>query len=221
MAIDATSTQTFVPIKEVRDGVVVLRDGSLRMIVLASSINLALKSADEQQAIIFQFQNFLNSLDFSTQIVVQSRRYDVRPYLGSLEEMMGKQTEPLLKVQTKEYMEFIREFSDTNAIMKKQFFVCVSYGTSIISTQSGGFLKKVIPSAIMGGVSGEKEKVSGDKDSLFEESRSQLEQRVAVIEQGLARCGIRTARLGTEEVVEVFYKWFNPGEGTQSVLGNK
>ncbi len=220
MAIDATATQTFVPIKEVRDGVIVLRDGSLRMILLASSINLALKSAEEQQAIIFQFQNFLNSLDFSTQIVVQSRRYDVRPYIESLEEMMTKQTEPLLKVQTKEYIEFVREFSDTNAIMKKQFFLCVTYGTSIISTQSGGLLKKIIPSSVMNGPR-EKDIVSGDKDSLFEESRSQLEQRIAVIEQGLARCGIRSARLGTEEVVEVFYKWFNPGEGTQSLIDKK
>ena len=216
MALNATSAQNFVPIKEIRDGVIILKDGSLRMVLLASSINLALKSSDEQQAIIMQFQNFLNSLDFSTQIVIQSRRYDVRPYLATLEEMMAKQTEPLLKVQTKEYMEFIREFSDTNAIMKKQFFLCVPYGGSAIVSQSG-ILKKFLPGKDVPkttpGIS--------DKEADFEESRSQLEQRIGVIEQGLARCGIRTARLGTEEVVEVFYKWFNPGESAQSVMDSK
>lgn len=216
MALNATSAQSFVPIKEVRDGVIVLKDGSLRLILLASSVNLALKSYDEQQAIIMQFQNFLNSLDFSTQIVIQSRRYDVRPYLSTLEEMMEKQTEPLMKVQTKEYMEFIREFSDSNAIMKKQFFLCVPYGVSAMVSQ-GGILNKFLPKKdgpkVQAGLT--------DKEAMFEEARSQLEQRVGVIEQGLSRCGVRTARLGTEEVVEVFYKWFNPGEAAQSVLENK
>ncbi len=214
MALNAVSAQNFVPIKEVRDGVVVLKDGGLRVLLLASSVNLALKSYDEQRAIIMQFQNFLNSLDFSVQISIQSRRYDVRPYLMTLEDVMSKQTEPLLKVQTKEYIEFIREFSETNAIMKKQFFMCVSYGVSSV-VSSSGVLKKILPNStpsvkITPGMT--------DKEAEFEEARSQLEQRVSVVEQGLARCGIRTARLGTEEVVEVFYKWFNPGEGAQSVI---
>ena len=79
MAIDAKPTQSFVPIKEIRDGVIVLKDGSLRSILLASSLNFALKSSEEQQSIIFQFQNFLNSINFSIQIYTQSRRLDIRP----------------------------------------------------------------------------------------------------------------------------------------------
>jgi hypothetical protein len=104
-------TQEFVPIKEVRDGVVVLKDGGLRAVLMASSINLSLKSADEQEAILLQFQNFLNSLDFSTQILVQSRRLDIRPYLLQLDNRLKEQLEPLLKVQTKEYIDFIRGFT--------------------------------------------------------------------------------------------------------------
>src|SRR5512142_1723057 len=108
MALKAKSTQSFVPIKEVRDGIVVLKNGELRAIVLANSINLSLKSEDEQRATILQFQNFLNTLDFPVQISVQSRRLDIRPYLLLLENRMKVQNEPLLKLQTKEYIEFIR-----------------------------------------------------------------------------------------------------------------
>ena len=100
MALKARATQDFVPIKEIRDGVIVLKDGGLRAIVLANSVNLSLKSEDEQRATIAQFQNFLNTLDFPVQITVQSRRLDIRPYLLLLENRIKVQTEPLLKLQT-------------------------------------------------------------------------------------------------------------------------
>src|SRR5437868_15128670 len=105
MAINAKAAQEFIPVKEVRDGIIVLKDGGLRAIVLANSVNLSLKSDDEQKATILQFQNFLNTLDFPVQITVQSRKLDIRPYLLLLENRMKVQTEPLLKVQTREYME--------------------------------------------------------------------------------------------------------------------
>jgi len=106
--ISAKSSQEFVPIKEVRNGIIILKDGGLRAILIASSLNLSLKSSDEQTAIINEFQNFLNGLDFSTQIVMQSRRLDIRHYILSLEERLKAQTEPLLKIQTKEYIDFIK-----------------------------------------------------------------------------------------------------------------
>ena len=127
MALNAKATQEFVPIKEVRDGIVVLKDGGLRAIILANSINLSLKSDDEQRATILQFQNFLNTLDFSVQISVQSRKLDIRPYLLLLENRMKVQSEPLLKLQTKEYIEFIRSFTESVSIMTKNFFVVVPY----------------------------------------------------------------------------------------------
>ena len=110
MTLKAKATQEFVPIKEVRDGIIVLKDGGLRAIVLANSTNLSLKSDDEQRATILQFQSFLNTLDFSIQISVQSRRLDIRPYLLLLENRMKVQSEPLLKLQTKEKIKFIHNF---------------------------------------------------------------------------------------------------------------
>ena len=204
MALNAKATQEFVPIKEVRDGIVVLKDGGLRAIVLANSINLSLKSDDEQRATILQFQNFLNTLDFSVQISVQSRKLDIRPYLLLLENRMKVQSEPLLKLQTKEYIEFIRNFTESVSIMTKNFFVVVPY-THVNLKPEAGFLGKLFSKR-----NKKEEEVKNQLD--FEEKRSQLEERVSVIQQGLSRCGIKSAQLGTEEVVEVFYKVFNPGE---------
>src|SRR3989338_6719577 len=123
MPLNAKATQEFVPIKEVRDGVIVLKNGDLRAMVLANSVNLSLKSDEEQKATILQFQSFLNTLDFVIQISVQSRRLDIRPYLLQLEERVKVQNEPLLKLQTKEYIEFIKNFTDSVSIMTKRFFV--------------------------------------------------------------------------------------------------
>ena len=204
MALNAKAAQEFVPIKEVRDGIVVLKDGSLRAIVLANSINLSLKSSDEQKATIFQFQSFLNTLDFSTQISVQSRRLDIRPYLLTLENRLKMLNEPLLKLQTKEYIDFIRKFTDTVSIMTKSFFVVIPYAHISLKSEST-FFKRFFSKKY------EKEAQTA-RQVDFEEQRSQIEQRVNVIQQGLARCGIKSAQLGTEEVVEVFYKVFNPGE---------
>jgi len=204
MALNARATQEFVPIKEVRDGIVVLKDGELRAIILANSVNLSLKSADEQKATIFQFQNFLNTLDFSVQISIQSRKLDIRNYLNLLENRIKVQNEPLLKLQTREYIEFIKNFTENVSIMTKNFFVVVPYTYISLKPQLNIFKK-------LFGKKNEKEEAL--KDQLdFEEKRSQLEQRVSVIQQGLSQCGIKSAQLGTEEVVEVFYKVFNPGE---------
>lgn len=203
MAPSSSPTQQFVPVKEVRDGVVVLKDSTLATVVLVSSVNLSLKSYDEQRATLSQFQSFLNTLDFPIQIVVQSRRYDVRPYIVSLENRLKVQTEPLLRVQTQEYIEFIRSFTEQVNIMRKSFFVVIPYNPPVIN-QSGG-LGKIF--SFFG-----KKQSQADMTADFEEERTQLEQRVSVIEQGLSRLGLRVAQLGTQEVIELLYKTFNPGE---------
>lgn len=214
MAINAKAAQEFVPIKEVRNGVIVLKDGGLRAVLIASSINLSLKSSEEQQAIINQFQSFLNGLDFPTQIVMQSRRLDIRPYLLTLEERLKSQNEKLLKIQTKEYIDFIRSFTDEVNIMTKTFFVVVPY-TSTILKSSDGILDKFL------GSGAPKKQVEDTKKAIdlasFEEKRSQLDQRVGVIIGGLGGIGIRSSQLNTEEIVELFYKTFNPGDISQGI----
>ncbi len=195
------TSQDFVPIKEVRDGVAILKDGSMRAIMMTSSLNFALKSQDEQEAIIFQFQNFLNSLDFTIQIFIQSRKLDIRPYLAMLEDKTKSQTNDLLRIQSKEYINFIKTFTESVNIMTKNFFIVIPYTPPGLNLSKG--------SKMFGG--NKKTKVQQVADD-FEESRSQLEQRVSVVKQGISRCGVRVARLGTEEIIEIYYKIFNPSE---------
>lgn len=200
---NAQAAQDFVPIAEVRDGIVILKDGSYRGILLASSINFALKSEDEQTAILLQFQNFLNSLDFSVQFFVQSRKLDIRPYITLLESRLAEQQSDLMQIQVHEYIEFVRNFTEGSNIMAKSFFIVIPYTPPV--------LEGVSKSAFA--FFGKKKKRGGEEKSTgFEEHRTQLEQRVAVVEQGLTRTGVRVAFLGTEEIVELFYKMFNPGE---------
>ncbi len=196
------ATQEFVPIKEIRDGIVILKDGSMRAILIASSVNFALKSADEQQAIILQFQNFLNGLDFSVQISIQSRELDIRPYIALLEGRYKTETIDLMKIQIREYIQFIKNFVGQTSIMTKSFFIVIPFSPTIVSTGGGVF----------GKLTGSKPAAAKGSTENFEENRSQIEQRIDSISQGLVRCGIRSVELGTEEIVELFYKTFNPGD---------
>ncbi len=204
MAAPGKPTQEFVPINDVRNGVLVLKDGSYRMLLLTSSINFGLKSREEQTAIITQFQDFLNSIEYSLQIFIQSKRFDIRPYLLLLEERQKAQLLDIMKVQVMEYIQFIKGFTDQVNIMSKTFIVVVPYAPRAAVAKSN-----VGPLASLFGSGKSSKKVS---DESFEENRIQLEQRVSAVEQGLARCGLRTHRLATEEITELFYRKFNPGD---------
>lgn len=205
------AAQDFVPIKEVRGGVMVLKDGTLVGVLLASSVNFALKSEDEQGAIIAQFQSFLNSLDFTVQFFLQSRKLDIRPYVALLEERLKAQTEDLMKIQVREYIEFIKGFTEQATIMSKRFFIAVPYSPPMMD------VKKAIENSVFGS----QDLKSKAKDPGFEEHRTQLEQRVATVAQGIARTGVRTVQLGTEEIIELLYKEFNPGELEKPIVENK
>jgi hypothetical protein len=194
------ATQQFVPIERIRDGVVVLKTGELRAVLITSSLNLSLKGDDEQQAILLQFQNLLNSLDFPIQFFVQSRRLNIKPYMDLLQSRSGEVKEDLLKIQIHEYMGFIKKFAEETNIMTKHFFIVIPY----FQEQTGG----TGPSLSFGLGSPK----TGSEQLSFDAARIQLEQRVATVVQGLSRFGVRAQKLGTEEVVELFYKLFNPGE---------
>jgi type IV secretory pathway VirB4 component len=208
-----SASQHFVPVKDIKEDVVILKDGQMCMILLASSINFALKSSDEQQAILSQFQSFLNSLDFSFQIYVQSRRLDIRPYLELLRTREPLQDNDLMRIQLREYIEFINAFTTQVDIMTKNFYVVVPYTPSGLETT--GFTSFLKPKS---------DKKTAREDKFYED-RTQLEQRVSVVTQGLARIGINTQLLGPEQSVggetvntltELFYHIFNPDDLTNA-----
>ncbi|MGI9118108.1 MAG: hypothetical protein ACR2IQ_00990 [Minisyncoccia bacterium] len=208
----ASGTQDFVPIKEIRNGVIELTSGEVRAIILANPINLSLKTEDEQQAILANFMSFLNSLDFSTQISIQSRRLDITEYLLKLEKRYELQTEPLLKIQTRQYIEFIRDFTENNEIMTKDFFVVVPYEGGLITKEAKGLM------SFFSGKS--KKETLLDEQKIFEENRTQLEQRVSLVISGLASCGVQAQMLDTDSVIEVVYKVFNPGDRNRALATN-
>jgi len=205
---DTKKTQDFVSVKEIRDGVIILKNGTMVSILMTSSLNFALKSNDEQKAILLQFQNFLNSLEYSTQIYVQSKKLDIRQYIAVMENRRKEQINELIRIQTREYIEFIKNFTENVNIVSKNFFIIVPYSPSIIQTGSG--INKLFRTKTD----------SAKKSDSFEEGRTQLEQRLNVVEQGLVRTGLRLVRLGTEEAVELLYKIFNPGESEKPVQLN-
>ncbi|MDQ1299698.1 MAG: hypothetical protein QG636_366 [Patescibacteria group bacterium] len=195
------TTQSFVPVKEVRNGVIVLKGDGYRGVLMCSSINFALKGEDEQRAIIGGFQSLLNTLDFSIQIVVHSRKTDIRPYLALLETRMQEQTSELMRLQLREYVAFIRNFIDSSDIMTKMFYIVVPY-----TPGAGGIVASAAPF-----LGGKKSANDGATDS-FEENRVQLEQRMSLVVSGLASSGVRAVPLGTEEIIELLYRSFNLSE---------
>lgn len=196
--------QQFLAIDAIREDIVILKDGGLRVVLMCSSLNFALKSADEQDAIIFQYQNFLNALDFPVQIVAHSRRLNITPYLESLRERQKDEDNELLKIQINEYVEFVKTFVEMTNIMAKTFYIVVPFTPAII--ERSGFFKTIFSSLGIG------KKSTALETNMFEEYKTQLWQRVDTVMEGLQRTGVRSTQLNTEELIELFYGLYNPTE---------
>jgi hypothetical protein len=193
---EANPTQAFVPVKEIRNGVIILKDGGYRGVLMCSSLNFALKSEDEQRAIIGGFQNFLNTIDFSVQIVIHSRKMDIRPYLEKLNERIEMQQTELMRIQLREYIQFIQSFIEGSDIMTKTFYLVVPYSPAL-----AGEVVSALPFG--------KKKSAGGDEAQFDEYRVQLEQRMALVAGGISATGLRAVPLGTEELIELLYRSFN------------
>jgi len=195
---DAT-TQQFLEIDQVREGVILLKNKALRGVLMVSSLNFALRSEEEQNAILYQFQNFLNSLDFSCQIIVQSRKLNITGYIDKLKELEKKQENKLLKLQTTSYREFIENLVKTGQIMTKTFFIVVPF--TIIETQGISAIK-LLKKPVMPTLTEEE----------FQRCKSQLWQRMEFVALGLRRCGLQCVPLSTPELIELFWSLHHPDE---------
>ncbi len=195
-----SSSQQFLEVDQIREGVLLLKNKSLRGIIMVSSLNFALKSEDEQEAIIYQFQNFLNSLDFSLEIAVQSRMVNITGYLDKLEELEKKQKNELLKIQTAEYRNFIKTLVAGGQILSKTFFVTVPF--TLI--EMPGFQQDK-------GVFKKSDNLTQTEDQ-FQRAKAQLWQRMEFVILGLRRCGLQCAPLETSEIIELFWSLYHPEE---------
>lgn len=204
--------QQFLDIESVREDVIIMKNGGIRVVLMCSSVNFALKSAEEQDAIIFQYQNFLNSLDFPLQIVIHSRKLNINPYLDTLREQQREEENDLLKVQIAEYGEFVKTFVNMTNIMSKIFYTVVPFTPAVIDQK--GFLGGLLPRLGMG-----KKQIA--TNGSFEEHKNQLWQRVDTVVAGLQRVGIRSVPLNTEELIELFYGLYNPTEFEQEIKASE
>ncbi|MBU0476593.1 hypothetical protein KKB68_01100 [Patescibacteria group bacterium] len=195
-----TSTQDFLEIEQIREGVVVLKSKALRGVLMVSSLNFALKSEDEQNATIYQFQNFLNSLDFFCQIVVQSRKLNITGYLEKIKELEGKQKNDLLKIQTAGYHDFIKELVGTGVIMTKTFFVIVPF--TLLEAKEDSSKRKLFRTP----------KIPTLNEEDFQRCKNQLWQRLEFVALGLKRCSLRAIPLTTPELIELFWSLHHPKE---------
>lgn len=195
------TTQKYLDITEIKENTVILRDGSIRAVLLVSSINFALKSEEEQNALISAYVSFLNNIDFPLQIVIQSRELDMEDYLKNLSKKEKEQTNELLKIQMSEHIQYIKDLISIGRIMNKRFYVVVPYNP--ISDRRRGFFSSLIdafrPTTLI-----------KTKASIFKEQKEKLFARVENIQAGLNSIGLVSVELDTQGLIELYYNTYNP-----------
>jgi len=195
------TSQQFLEMEDIKQGVIVLKNKAVRGVVMVSSLNFALKSEDEQNATIFQFQNFLNSLDFFVEIVIQSRKLNITGYLDKLKGLEEKQESELLQYQTADYRKFIADLIAGGQVLSKTFYVVVPFALIEIPGMESG--KTKVP---------KKEEVPDLTEERFQRAKSQLWQRMEFVVLGLRRCGLQCMPLNTPELLELFWSLYHPEE---------
>lgn len=202
--IAVKSTQMYLPVAEIRDNVTILKNGGIRAVLRTSSVNIHLKSEEEQNAIIYSYQNFLNTLEFPLQISVRSKKLDLENYLDNLKEIAGKQTNRLLRDQTTDYIDYIERLIEYADIMQKEFYVIVPYDPPRAKkpTLIQKFIEHLNPKDTLSKLR--------QREAEFESLRKGLMQRVNIVTAGLENCGLKVDLLKTDELVTLFYECFNP-----------
>ena len=197
----SNATQKYLDISEIKQDTVVMRDGTLRSVLLISSINFALKSEEEQSAIVAAYVSFLNNISFPLQIVIQSRELNIDNYIKDLKQKEKEQTNELLKVQTQEYIQYIQELVDISKIMSKRFYIIVPYNP--LSDKQKKFFSRLLdvfkPSTLI--------KI---KEERFRRRQQELNRRTDHIESGLRSIGLNSQRLDTQALIELYYNTYNP-----------
>lgn len=205
-------TQNLIQVKEMRDGILILNDGTMRAVLMVSSVNFALKSEEEQNGIIFAYQDFINSIDFPLQITISSRKMDIVPYLEKVKQLRDQQKNELLRLQMNEYINFVAELVKDSNIMTKSFFVTIPF--AVTQSKQEGFFNRLFKGA----------KAAAGKqvltDSEFDHYRTQIMQRVEQVAVGLRGIGLRIVPLQTQELLELFYNFYNPNTSRDQRLRN-
>ncbi|PIS16248.1 MAG: hypothetical protein COT61_04920 [Candidatus Portnoybacteria bacterium CG09_land_8_20_14_0_10_44_13] len=202
MPTNISSIQEKIEIDDIRDGVIFLKDGGIRAVLMASSVNFALKSVEEQDALIYHFREFLNSLDFPIQILIVSRKFNISGYLEILEQKQKEQENELMRIQASEYIDFIRGLTELANIVTESFYIVIPFAQVEA--------KQLTPLEKITIATGFKRSSTSDRKKTFEELKTQLWQRINYVLSGLEGFGLRATVLNNEELIELFYHLYNP-----------
>jgi len=197
------STQNSLLISEIKDGIVIMRDGSLRGVILGSAINFDLMSAQEQDSVEFSYQGFLNSLHFPIQIVIKSQKIDLDPYIGKLKAKRNEQSNELLGLLMDDYIANISALVDEVNIMDKQFYIVVPYLPPLTEAKGSNLITK-----LQAAFEATPQITVGEAD--FQKYKTELAQRMQLVASGLTQIGIRAIALNTQELIDLYYSSYNP-----------
>lgn len=218
--VNPNSTQNTLLVSEVRDGIVIMNDGSFRAVVMCKSINFDLMSPQEREAVEFSYQGFLNSLYFPVQIFIRSQKVDLTPYLEKLVKIRGEQDNMLLGLLMEDYVNFLADIAQQTNIMDKKFYVIIQYPDLDEDLKNAIKQSKGFFSGLGGLVSPAKPRVVVINESLLESAKSELKNRVQAVMQGLQQCGVQSLPLDTQELIELFYDAYNPDTANRQQLEN-
>jgi hypothetical protein len=206
-----SSTQEYLEIAEIKGDTVLMRDGTMRSILMVSSVNFALKSEDEQNAVIANYVSFLNNINFTIQIVIQSRELNIDNYLETLKQKEKEQTNELLKIQMQDYIKYISELISIGKIMSKRFYLLVPYNP--MTEKHRGFFRSLLdafkPAFLI-----------KMKEEKFIKYRQQLDKRVELVKNSLAAMGLMAVQLDTQSIIELFYNTYNPVASKHQTLAD-
>lgn len=212
------STQNSLLISEVRDGIVILNDGTFRAVIMCKSINFDLMSPEEREAVEFSYQGFLNSLYFPIQIFIRSQKVDLAPYLEKLDKIRSEQDNMLLGLLMDDYVAFLADIAQQTNIMDKKFYVVIQYPDIDDNLKSavkqstgffGGLTTMLTPN---------KSRPVTIDETLLENAKTELKNRVQAVMQGLQQCGVQSLPLDTQELIELYYDAYNPDTATRQQL---
>lgn len=212
---NSNSTQNMLLISEIRDGIVIMNDGSYRAVVMCKSINFDLMSPQEREGVEYSFQGFLNSLYFPIQIFIRSTKIDIRPYIEKLDKVRSEHDNMLLAYLMEDYIDFISNVAMQTNIMDKKFYVVVPF----FPVASVDNIKEV-SKGLLGSFFEKKEKTVVINEDDLEKAKAELRNRVQTIMAGLQQSGVQSLPLDTQELIELYYDAYNPDTATRQQLKN-
>ena len=212
------STQNMLQLAEVRDGIVIMNDGSFRSVVMVKSINFDLMSPQEQEAVEYAYQGFLNSLYFPIQIFIRSQKIDLQPYIAKLDKIRTEHDNMLLAMLMEDYITYIDQLSQQTNIMDKKFYIVIPY-FPVVDTQKMLTQSKTFLTGLKDLFANKEQHVTVNEADL-EKAKSELRNRVQAVLAGLMQCGVQGLPLDTHELIELYYDSYNPDTATRQQLKN-